>query len=67
MVLQRVLVKKVSQQENYDDIAEQIQRLQAGKAQLESDLATRKRDAQSFQNIHDFVRSLGKEITEFDE
>ena len=57
----------VSQQENYDDIAEQIQRLQAEKAQRDSDLATRKRDAQSFQNIHDFVRAQGKEITEFDE
>lgn len=67
MALQRVLAKKVSQQENYDEIAEQIQRLQAEKAQCESDGATRERNAQAVRDLQECIRSQGKEITEFDE
>ena len=65
--LQRKLVEKVNHRENYDDLAEQIQRLQAEKAQRESDGATKKRNAQAVRDLHEFIQSQGKEITEFDE
>ena len=65
--LQRKLVEKVNHRENYEDLAEQIQRLQAEKAQRESDGATKKRNAQAVRDLQEFIRSQGKEITEFDE
>ena len=65
--LQRKLVEKVNHRENYDDLAEQIQRLQAEKAQRESDGAAKKRNAQAVRDLQEFIRSQGKEITEFDE
>ena len=65
--LQRKLVEKVNHRENYDDLAEQIQRLQAEKAQRESNSATKKRNAQAVRDLQEFIRSQGKEITEFDE
>ena len=51
----------------YDDLAEQIQRLQAEKAQRESDGAIRKRNEQALHDLQEFIRSQSNEITEFDE
>ena len=65
--LQRKLVEKVNHRENYDNIAEQIQRLQAEKAQRESDEAAKRRNAQAVRDFQESIRSQGKEITEFDE
>ena len=65
--LQEQLLSKVSHRKDYDDLAEQIQRLQAIKAQRESDSAVRHRDTESFQEIHEFIQSQGGEITTFDE
>ena len=65
--LQRKLVEKVNHREDYEELAEQIQRLQAEKTQRESDGANKKRNAQALQDLHDFICSQGKEITEFDE
>jgi alpha-galactosidase len=61
------LVEKVNHRENYDDLAEQIHRLQAEKAQRESNSATKKRNAQAVRDLQEFIRSQGKEITEYDE
>ena len=65
--LQRKLVEKVNHREDYEELAEQIQRLQAEKAQRESDGANKKRNAQALQDLQDYIRSQGNEITEFDE
>ena len=65
--LQRKLVEKVNHRQDYEELAEQIQRLQAEKARRESDGANKKRNAQAVRDLHEFIRSQGKEITEFDE
>ena len=65
--LQRKLAEKVNHRENYDDLAEQIQRLQAEKARRESDGAAKKRNAQAVRDLQEFILAQEKEITEFDE
>jgi len=65
--LQRKLVEKVNHRENYEDLVDQIQRLQAEKALRESDGANKKRNVQVLHDLQIFIRSQGKEITEFDE
>ena len=41
--------------------------MQAEKAQREADGATRKRNVQAIRDLQEYIRSKGKEISEFDE
>ena len=65
--LQHELVERVNHREDYEDLADQIQRLQAEKAQLESDGAIKMRNVQALQDLQCMIQAQGKEITEFDE
>ncbi len=64
--MQLELIEKVNHRDNYDEVAEQIRCLQAEKVRRESDIATRKRNAQTINDVQEFIRTHGKEIKEFD-
>ena len=65
--LQRELLKKVNQKEDYDAIANEIIRLKDMRKQSEVDSVVKDEQIKLITDLQDFIREQPKEITEFDE
>ena len=65
--LQKELLKKVNQKDDYDAIADEILRLQDQRRQAEVDSVIKDEQIKQIRDLQDFVKSQPTTITEFDE
>ena len=65
--LQRELLKKANQKEDYDAIANEIIRLKDMRKQSEVDSVVKDEQMKIITDLQDFIREQSTEITEFDE
>lgn len=65
--LQRELLKKANQKEDYDAIANEIIRLKEMRKQSEVDSVVKDEQMKIITDLQDFIREQSTEITEFDE
>ena len=65
--LQKELVKKANQQDDYDAIADEILRLRDMRKQAEVDSVVKDEQMRLIQDLQDFIRQQPTTITEFDE
>ena len=65
--LQKELLKKVNQKDDYDAIADEILRLRDQRRQAEVDSAIKDEQMKQIRDLQDFVKSQPATITEFDE
>ena len=65
--LQQELLKKASQKEDYDPIADEILRLREMRSQAEVDSANKEEQLKHLNSIQDFIMSQPTTVTEFDE
>jgi site-specific DNA recombinase len=65
--LQKELVKKANQKDDYDAIADEILRLRDMRKQAEVDTVVKDEQMRLIQDLQDFIRQQPTTITEFDE
>ena len=65
--LQKELLKKVNQKDDYDAIADEILRLRDQRRQAEVDSVIKDEQMKKIRDLQDFVKSQPSTITEFDE
>lgn len=65
--LQKELVKKANQKDDYDAIADEIFRLRDMRKQSEVDTVVRDEQMKQISNLQDFIKDQPTDITEFDE
>ena len=65
--LQKELLKKANQKDNYDTIADEILRLREQRKQAEVDSVVRDEQMKQISDLQDFIKSQPTTITEFDE
>lgn len=65
--LQKELLKKVNQKDDYDAIADEILRLRDQRRQAEVDSVIKDEQMKKIRDLQDFVKSQPATITEFDE
>ena len=65
--LQKELVKKANQKDDYDAIADEIFRLRDMRKQSEVDTVVRDEQMKQISDLQDFIKDQPTDITEFDE
>ena len=65
--LQKELLKKINQKDDYDAIADEILRLRDQRRQAEVDSVIKDEQMKQIQDLQDFVKNQPSTITEFDE
>lgn len=65
--LQKELLKKVNQKDEYDDIADEILRLRDQRRQAEVDNVVKDAQVKQINDLQDFIKEQPTEITAFDE
>jgi hypothetical protein len=65
--LQKELIEKANDKQNYDAIADEIFRLRNQKQQSLMDTETQKENLKRVKELQDFIAAQATEITEFDE
>ena len=65
--LQKELLKKVNQKDDYDAIADEILRLRDQRRQAEVDSVIKDEQMKQIRDLQDFVKGQPATITEFDE
>ena len=65
--LQKELVKKANQKDDYDAIADEIFRLRDMRKQSEVDTVVRDEQMKQISDLQDFIKGQPTDITEFDE